>query len=122
MIRLATRADYGFPPELYDIRFESSGDSALARQIVALLADAAIPARTSPLTEARGKDGSGQHKPGFDHGVFVPFKLMFEGVAPVPVVQVSIDASLDPALEWALGAALSPLREQQILIIAGGLT
>jgi aromatic ring-opening dioxygenase catalytic subunit (LigB family) len=48
--------------------------------------------------------------PGLDHGVFVPFKLMFGDSADIPVVQVSLDGSLDPAKEWALGQAVSSLR------------
>ena len=44
-------------------------------------------------------------------GVFIPFILMFgETFRDVPIVQVSIDSSLDPEKEWALGAALDSLR------------
>lgn len=57
-----------------------------------------------------------------DHGVFVPFKLMFKDVSPIPIVQVSIDASLDPRKEYALGAALEELRSEGVLVISGGLT
>jgi aromatic ring-opening dioxygenase catalytic subunit (LigB family) len=48
--------------------------------------------------------------PGLDHGVFVPFKHMFGDSTDIPVVQVSLDGSLDPAKEWALGQAVSSLR------------
>lgn len=48
--------------------------------------------------------------PGLDHGVFVPFKLMFGDSVDVPVVQVSIDGSLSPEKNWALGKALNALR------------
>ncbi|KAG9033558.1 hypothetical protein FRB95_014636 [Tulasnella sp. JGI-2019a] len=60
--------------------------------------------------------------PGLDHGVFVPFKLMFGDSVDVPVVQVSIDRSLSPEKNWAIGKALDELRSQGILIISGGLT
>lgn len=62
-------------------------------------------------TESRGRDGRGFMGPGLDHGVFVPFKLMFgEEFTTVPIVQVSIDGSLDPEKEWQLGKVLSSLR------------
>jgi len=49
--------------------------------------------------------------PGLDHGVFVPFILMFgERFEDVPIVQVSINGSLDPSKEWALGKALDEMR------------
>lgn len=49
---------------------------------------------------------------------------MFNDALPpsIPVVQVSIDSSLDPNVEWLVGQALSPLRKEGVLIIAGGLT
>ena len=61
--------------------------------------------------EARGQDGRGFSGPGLDHGVFVPFKLMFgEDFMDVPVVQVSIDSSLSPEKNWAVGKAVEALR------------
>jgi aromatic ring-opening dioxygenase catalytic subunit (LigB family) len=48
--------------------------------------------------------------PGIDHGVFVPFKHMFGDSTDIPVVEVALDGSLDPAKEWALGQAVSSLR------------
>ena len=46
-----------------------------------------------------------------DHGVFVPFNLMFgEDFRSVPIVQASIDGSLTPEDNWALGKAITNLR------------
>jgi aromatic ring-opening dioxygenase catalytic subunit (LigB family) len=59
---------------------------------------------------------------GLDHGVFVPFKLMFPNPCPIPIVEVSMDASLDPQRLLKLGRALSPLRDEGIAILSGGLT
>lgn len=68
-------------------------------------------ARTSPVIEARGEDGRGFEGPGLDHGVFVPFRIMFgEDFTGIPIVQVSIDSSLDPATNWAVGKAVAKLR------------
>lgn len=55
-------------------------------------------------------------------GVFVPFIHMFGPVFnSIPIVQVSIDESLEPAKEWALGRALDALRADGVLVLAGGL-
>jgi len=47
---------------------------------------------------------------GLDHGVFIPFKLMFPDPLPIPLVEVSIDHGLDPQYHINIGAALEPLR------------
>lgn len=47
---------------------------------------------------------------------------MFNGSAPVPVVQVSIPTDLRPETQHALGVALAPLRKEGVLVISGGLT
>ena len=38
--------------------------------------------------------------------------------SPIPIVQVSIDSSLSPEKEWAIGAALAPLRSEGVLLIS----
>ena len=49
--------------------------------------------------------------PGLDHGVFVPFRIMFgEDFTEIPIVQVSIDSSLDSTKNWELGKAVASLR------------
>ncbi|KAG8999258.1 hypothetical protein FRB94_006346 [Tulasnella sp. JGI-2019a] len=113
---------YGFEKELYQVSFKSHGDSATSKRVVDLLRKAGISARTTPKEEARGRDGRGFMGPGLDHGVFVPFKLMFGDATNVPIVQVSIDGSLSPETNWALGKALDELRSQGVLILSGGLT
>ncbi|GAA6014344.1 hypothetical protein JCM11491_005049 [Sporobolomyces phaffii] len=114
---------FGFPRELYETKFHSSGDSNLARQIVDRLRAAGIEqSRLTTTNEPRGRDGRGFNGPGFDHGVFVPFKLMFGEEAPVPIVQVSIPSDLSPRSQRSLGEALEPFRSEGVLIISGGLT
>ncbi|GAA5860334.1 hypothetical protein JCM8547_003466 [Rhodosporidiobolus lusitaniae] len=113
---------YGFPDELYQLKFQSSGNRTLAERVVSLFREAGIPSRLTSKLEPRGEDGRGFQGPGLDHGVFVPFKLMFNDVAPVPIIQVSLHSSLLPSAEFALGSALAPLRKEGVLIIAGGLT
>ncbi len=99
---------YGFPPHTYDLTYPAPGDPALAARAAGLLSSAGF--KTS-LDEARG----------LDHGVFVPMKVAFPE-ARIPVVEMSLDASLDPALHLAAGRALAPLREEGVLIIGSGMS
>ncbi|KAI9452321.1 Extradiol aromatic ring-opening dioxygenase [Russula earlei] len=114
---------HGFPPELYELEFVSRGDATLSRRAVDLFHKAGIRARLTGPDEARGRDGRGFEGPGLDHGVFVPFRLMFgQEFRDVPIVQASIDGSLSPEANWACGKALTELRDEGILILSGGLT
>ena len=58
---------------------------------------------------------------GYDHGVFIPLKVAFPE-AQIPVVTLSLDASLDPQLHLAAGRALAPLRDEGVLIIGSGMS
>jgi len=114
---------YGFQPALYQLKFKSHGDSAISQRVVELFKEAGFIARTISKHEARGEDGRGFSGPGLDHGVFVPFKLMFgEEFMDTPVIQASIDSTLDPEKNWAIGQAVQKLREEGVLILSGGLT
>ncbi len=99
---------YGFPPHTYQVRFPAPGAPAVAERIAALLQDAGIPA------------GLDAHQ-GFDHGTFAPLVVMYPQ-ADVPVLQLSLKASLDPAEHLAAGRALAPLRDQGVLIVGSGLS
>lgn len=99
---------YGFPEHTYQIQYRAPGAPALAQRVQQLLSNAGLPAGTDT---ARG----------FDHGAFVPAFVMYPE-ADIPMTQLSIDAGYDPALHLALGRALSPLREEGVLIIGSGLS
>lgn len=99
---------YGFPPETYRLAWPAPGAPWVAERGAALLRAAGLPAAIDP---ARG----------FDHGVFVPLKVAFPE-ADVPVVQMSLHASLDPALHLAAGQALAPLREEGVLVLGSGMS
>lgn len=99
--------DYGgFPPHTYDIEYPAPGDPALAGRVVDLLSGAGLPITSNPTR-------------GFDHGTFVPLFVMYPE-ADVPVVQLSIDRSYDPASHLAVGRALAPLRDEGVLIVSSG--
>jgi aromatic ring-opening dioxygenase catalytic subunit (LigB family) len=101
--------DYqGFPPHTYALQYPAPGDPALAARVADHLKAAGLPAQL---------DAS--H--GFDHGVFIPMLLMFPA-ADIPVVQLSLSTTLDPALHLAAGRALQALRQEGVLIIGSGMS
>ncbi len=53
--------------------------------------------------------------------MFVPLKVAFPD-ADVPVVEMSLDQGLDPAMAYAVGHALSPLRDESVLIVGAGMS
>jgi aromatic ring-opening dioxygenase catalytic subunit (LigB family) len=99
---------YGFPPHTYQLRYDAPGAPELAEQAAQLLRDAGFYARLDP---ARG----------LDHGVFVPLKVALPE-ADIPVVELSLDASLDASLHLAAGRALASLRSEGVLILATGMS
>ncbi|KAI0048213.1 Extradiol ring-cleavage dioxygenase, class III enzyme, subunit B [Auriscalpium vulgare] len=114
---------YGFDHEMYQLKFSSRGDSAVSSRVVELFKEAGLRARVTTPDEPRGQDGRGFPGPGLDHGVFVPFRIMFgESFRDVPIIQASIDASLSPQKNWDIGKAVTKLRQEGILVISGGLT
>lgn len=99
---------YGFPPESYAFHYPAPGHPALAEKIAGLLQEQAIEVR---LDDQRG----------YDHGTFVPLLLMYPA-ADIPVVQLSLLNSLDPAAHIAIGRAIAPLREEGVLILGSGMS
>ena len=96
----------GFDGDLYGLEYEAPGDPVLAQQALRLLANAGLP----------GERDMGR---GFDHGAWVPLKLIYPG-ADIPVVQLSVQPHLGGAHHLAIGRALLPLREEGVLILASG--
>lgn len=99
--------DYGgFPPHTYQLTYPAPGAPDVATRAAELLGDAGIEHRLDP-------------ERGWDHGVFVPLKVMFPD-ADVPVVAVSLRADLDPAAHVEIGRALAPLRDEGVLVVGSG--
>ncbi len=99
---------YGFPKETYDIAYPAPGSPALAAQAAGLLQQAGIEAVVDP-------------EYGWDHGVFIPLKVMVPQ-ADIPVVAMSLKVGLDPNEHSAMGVALRPLRDQGVLIMGSGMS
>lgn len=99
---------YGFPEPTYRLRFDAPGAPELASRVRRRLESAGLPAAQDPVR-------------GWDHGVFVPLKLVTPR-ADVPVVQLSLRADLDSAAHLAAGRALAPLRDEGVLIVGSGMS
>ena len=99
---------YGFPPHTYQLTYPAPGSPALAARVRELLDSAGV---------ASGEDS----QRGLDHGVFVPFKLVYPD-ADVPMVQMSLNRNLDPVTHLQLGRALVPLRDEGVLIVGSGMS
>lgn len=97
---------YGFPDESYEIQYPASGHPELARKIHQLLTEHDIDA---VMDDQRG----------FDHGMFVPLKIMYPN-ASIPCVQLSLVNTLDPEQHINIGKALSSLRNENILVLGSG--
>ena len=101
--------DYGgFPEHTYRIHYDAPGSPELARRVQSLIEAAGLPARFDP-------------ERGFDHGMFSPMAAIYPK-ADVPVVQLSLRRGLDPAEHIALGRAIAPLRDENVLIVGSGLS
>ncbi len=97
---------YGFPEESYNIGYPCPGEPLLADQIHNLLENAGIAAKLD------------KHR-GFDHGVFVPLKIMYPN-ADIPCVQLSLVNNLSPAEHLNIGRALQDLDYENLLVIGSG--
>ena len=97
---------YGFPEESYQITYPAPGNPELAEKIQKLLKESGIESR---LDEHRG----------FDHGLFIPLKIMYPD-ALIPCIQLSLGRELDPARHIRIGRALSSLRDENVLVLGSG--
>ena len=97
---------YGFPPALYELRYNAPGAPALASDIAHMLGKAGFSCDID-------------HERGLDHGAWVPLLLAYPE-ANIPVLQLSLQTHQGPRHHLALGAALAPLREAGVLILGSG--
>ena len=101
--------DYGgFPEHTYRLRWEAPSAPEVALRAKALLERAGFPVGV-------------ERERGWDHGVFIPMKVMVPG-ADIPLVQLSLRKDLDPADHIAIGRALAPLRDEGVLIVGSGMS
>jgi len=101
--------DYrGFAAEAYEVEYGAVGAPELASALQVLIGKAGFSADLDPNR-------------GFDHGMFVPLKLMYPG-AQIPCVQLSLVQGLDPRTHVDLGKAIASIPGEDILVVGSGLS
>jgi len=96
----------GFPEELYQLQYAATGAPRLAQRVTELL-------------QSKFEQDTQQSGRGWDHGVWVPLVLMYPE-ADIPVLQLGLPKQAASEQLFNLGIALTPLREEGILIIGNG--
>ncbi len=94
----------GFPRALYQVKYPAPGSPWLAEEVRRIAGGGRIAADADW---------------GLDHGCWVVLSRMYPA-ADVPVVQLSLDATLPPRAHLELGRELAPLRDQGVLILGSG--
>lgn len=96
----------GFDEALYTLRYDAPGAPALAAEVQGLLAEAGI--RSHRVDEG-----------GMDHGIWTPLRFILPQ-ADVPVLPLAWNPRATPAELMRLGAALAPLADDDVWILASG--
>lgn len=96
---------YGFPEELYEVKYPVAGCPQLGKRVLELL----------------GNRACDNDDWGIDHGVWTPLVHMFPQ-ADVPIVELSVNKKLDATESFELGRALAPLRDEGYLVLGSGNT
>ncbi|KAJ7556387.1 hypothetical protein O6H91_05G080600 [Diphasiastrum complanatum] len=99
---------YGFPRELYQLRYDAPGAPEVAKRVQELLQEAGYKSVEDP-------------KRGLDHGAWIPLLLMYPK-ADIPVIQLSLQPQKDGLHHYNVGRALAPLTKEGVLIIGSGTT
>ena len=95
---------YGFPEELYNIKYEPNGGKEYAEKVYRILKEDGYQ-----LTAEWG----------LDHGAWGVLNSLFPN-ADVPTFQVSLNGDLSEEEHYKIGRKLAKLREEGILIIGSG--
>jgi 4,5-DOPA dioxygenase extradiol len=95
---------YGFPRELSEKRYLAPGSPSLASRVIELLGASHV---------------APNHSWGLDHGTWSVLCQMYPQ-ADIPVVQLSLDRSIDPQDHYRLGSELSQLRKEGVLLVGSG--
>lgn len=99
---------FGFPEHTYRLEYPVRGAPELASRARRLLGSAGV---ACDEIDDRG----------LDHGVFIPFMLIYPE-ADTPIVQLSLQRNATPERHMAIGRALAPLRDEGVLIVGSGMS
>lgn len=94
---------YGFPEELYKVRYDVMGAPELARHTLELV----------------GSDAYIDNSWGVDHGTWSVLCKMYP-VADIPVFQLSVDGKAPAKTHFRIGQDMSALRDEGVLILGSG--
>jgi 4,5-DOPA dioxygenase extradiol len=95
---------FGFPQPLYSVKYHCTSNTEISDLVATTLNS------YQPIMDT--------HR-GFDHGVWTVLYHMYPK-GNVPIIQLSLSSKLDYKQTLELGATLSKLREQKILILGSG--
>eukprot|EP01084_Bolivina_argentea_P292017 501939_1 len=106
---------YGFPSQSYQLKYPAPCDIKLTTKIINLL-----------KTVGGYKNVLQNKKRGWDHGVFIPL-IIANPEANIPLVQISLHSVTNNKRQTAqnnlrLGAILSTLRDEGVMIIGSGMS
>jgi 4,5-DOPA dioxygenase extradiol len=97
---------YGFPEPMYAIHYDAQGAPKLADRAAELLQQVDLPVAIDPSR-------------GLDHGAWVPMRLMYPD-GDVPMTQLAVQPRRDARWHVTVGEALTPLRDEGVLIVGSG--
>ncbi len=96
----------GFPQSLYAIEYPAPGAPEVADKALGLLVVAGI-------------DAVAEFARGWDHGLWVPLRILYPDAA-VPIVQVSLPVPRTSESVFRIGEALAPLRDKGVMLVGSG--
>jgi 4,5-DOPA dioxygenase extradiol len=99
---------YGFPNELYEIKYPAKGSVKLASML-------------KDQFQQNGISADLDRKRGLDHGSWTLLYKMYPE-ANIPVVQISVNPFLTPEKQYQIGKVLRGLGEKDILVVGSGVT
>jgi len=96
---------YGFPDELYRVKYDAKGDPELAKLLV------------EAMTKYEAQLDSTW---GLDHGTWSVMKFLAPEPRDIPVLQISIDMTVDLPTLTEIFRQLRPLRDKGVIFIGSG--